>query len=156
MDSREVPAAAGLAVREVTVAFGGIKALEDVSVEVSAREVVGVIGPNGAGKTTLFNVICGFVAPDSGTLSWRERPLGNLRPDRLASLGIARTLQGVGLFSQLTVLENVMTGPDRFRRGLYTYFWRATPHPSLVVFDAPDATRACTRRMRSARGPMPP
>jgi branched-chain amino acid transport system ATP-binding protein len=106
-------------VREVTVAFGGIKALEDVSVEVSAGEVVGVIGPNGAGKTTLFNVICGFVAPDSGTLAWRERPLGKLRPDRLASLGIARTLQGVGLFSQLTVLENVMTGADRFRRSRY-------------------------------------
>jgi branched-chain amino acid transport system ATP-binding protein len=119
VDSREVPAAAGLAVREVTVAFGGIKALEDVSVEASAGEVVGVIGPNGAGKTTLFNVICGFVAPDSGTLSWRERPLGKLRPDRLASLGIARTLQGVGLFSQLTVLENVMTGTDRFRRSRY-------------------------------------
>jgi branched-chain amino acid transport system ATP-binding protein len=119
VDSREVPAAAGLAVREVTVAFGGIKALEDVSVEVSAGEVVGVIGPNGAGKTTLFNVICGFVAPDSGTLAWRDRPLGKLRPDRLASLGIARTLQGVGLFSQLTVLENVMTGADRFRRSRY-------------------------------------
>ena len=65
VDSREVPAAAGLAVREVTVSFGGIKALEDVSVEAAGGEVVGVIGPNGAGKTTLFNVICGFVAPNS-------------------------------------------------------------------------------------------
>ncbi|MGZ4182247.1 MAG: ABC transporter ATP-binding protein [Solirubrobacteraceae bacterium] len=119
MDSREVPAAAGLAVREVTVSFGGIKALEDVSVEVAGGEVVGVIGPNGAGKTTLFNVICGFVAPDSGSITWRDASLDRLRPHRLSSMGIARTLQGVGLFSKLTVLENVMTGADRFRRARY-------------------------------------
>ncbi|MGZ4185833.1 MAG: ABC transporter ATP-binding protein [Solirubrobacteraceae bacterium] len=119
MDSREVPAAAGLAVREVTVSFGGIRALEDVSVEVAGGEVVGVIGPNGAGKTTLFNVICGFVAPQSGTINWRDTSLDRLRPHRLSSLGISRTLQGVGLFSKLTVLENVMTGADRFRRARY-------------------------------------
>ena len=119
MDSREVHAAAGLAVREVTVSFGGIKALEDVSVDVAGSEVVGVIGPNGAGKTTLFNVICGFVAPDSGTISWRDSSLNRLRPHLLSSAGISRTLQSVGLFSKLTVLENVMTGADRFRRARY-------------------------------------
>ena len=119
MESREVPTAAGLAVREVTVSFGGIKALEDVSVEAAGGEVVGVIGPNGAGKTTLFNVICGFVAPNSGTISWRDRPLNGLSPHRLSSMGISRTLQGVGLFAKLTVLENVMTGADRFRRARY-------------------------------------
>ena len=119
MDSREVPAAAGLAVREVAVSFGGITALEGVSAEAASGEVVGVIGPNGAGKTTLFNVICGFVAPDSGTISWRDRSLNGLSPHRLSSLGISRTLQGVGLFSKLTVLENVMTGADRFRRARY-------------------------------------
>ncbi|HET7052174.1 MAG TPA: ABC transporter ATP-binding protein [Solirubrobacteraceae bacterium] len=119
MDSREVPAAAGLAVREVSVSFGGITALEDVSVEVAGGEVVGVIGPNGAGKTTLFNVICGFVAPDSGTITWRDGSMDRLRPHRLSSMGISRTLQGVGLFSKLTVLENVMTGADRFRRARY-------------------------------------
>jgi branched-chain amino acid transport system ATP-binding protein len=108
-----------LTVRDVTVSFGGISALKDVSVEVSGGEVVGVIGPNGAGKTTLFNVICGFVTPQSGTLAWRDRPLHRTRPDRLPYLGIARTLQGVGLFSQLTVLENVMAGAERFRRSRY-------------------------------------
>jgi len=75
-----------------------------------------VIGPNGAGKTTLFNVICGFVKPSAGRLQWRGRPLEGVRPHRLASLGIARTLQGVGLFEGLTVLENVMVGAHRFRR----------------------------------------
>jgi branched-chain amino acid transport system ATP-binding protein len=107
---------AGLSVRDVAVSFGGITALENVSVDVSPGEVLGVIGPNGAGKTTLFNVICGFVTPDSGTLRWRGNPMGRVHPDRLASLRIARTLQGVGLFAGLTVLENVMTGAQRFRR----------------------------------------
>jgi branched-chain amino acid transport system ATP-binding protein len=100
----------------VVVSFGGITALDGVSVDVSAGEVLGVIGPNGAGKTTLFNVICGFVRARSGTLSWRGRALTGVAPDRLASLGISRTLQGVGLFAGLTVLENVMAGAQRFRR----------------------------------------
>jgi branched-chain amino acid transport system ATP-binding protein len=110
------PNGAGLSVRDIGVSFGGIKALEGVSVDVSPGEVLGVIGPNGAGKTTLFNVICGFVRPQSGTISWRGKALARVHPDRLAGLGIARTLQGVGLFGGLTVLENVLAGAHRFRR----------------------------------------
>jgi len=106
----------GLSAHEVSVSFEGITALDRVSIDASRGEVVGVIGPNGAGKTTLFNVICGFVKPDAGELRWRGEPLTGNRPDRLATLGIARTLQGVGLFERLTVLENVMTGAQRFRR----------------------------------------
>jgi branched-chain amino acid transport system ATP-binding protein len=105
-----------LSVNDVGVSFGGITALDDVSLEVSTGEVLGVIGPNGAGKTTLFNVICGFVKPASGTLSWKGRPLAGIKPDRLASIGIARTLQGVGLFPRLTVLENVTVGSEHFRK----------------------------------------
>ena len=105
-----------LSVSEISVSFGGITALDGVSLEVSQGEVLGVIGPNGAGKTTLFNVICGFVTPASGTMRWRGQPLDGIRPHRLASLGIARTLQGVGLFAGLTVRENVVAGAQRFRR----------------------------------------
>ena len=94
----------------VTVRFGGLTALNAVSLHVDQGEVLGVIGPNGAGKTTLFNVVCGFTRPDEGTLRWRGDTLTGLRPHQLAGLGIARTLQGVGLFAGLTVLENVMTG----------------------------------------------
>jgi branched-chain amino acid transport system ATP-binding protein len=108
--------AVGLVARGLTVRFGGITALDDVSLELAPGEVLGVIGPNGAGKTTLFNVICGFVRADAGTLEWQGRELRGLRPDRLAGAGIARTLQGVGLFPRLTVLENVMLGASRFRR----------------------------------------
>jgi branched-chain amino acid transport system ATP-binding protein len=107
---------AELAVQGVTVRFGGITALEDVSLELERGEVLGVIGPNGAGKTTLFNCICGFVRPESGSISWRDVRLERVRPDRLAGHGIARTLQGVGLFSGLTVAENVCVGAQRFRR----------------------------------------
>ncbi|TDP97808.1 ABC transporter ATP-binding protein [Labedaea rhizosphaerae] len=102
-----------LSVAGVTVRFGGLVALSDVSLEVAPRTVVGVIGPNGAGKTTLFNVVCGFVRPKQGTLSWRGTTLRNHRPDQLANLGIARTLQGLGLFAGLSVLHNVMAGADR-------------------------------------------
>ncbi|HEY0357702.1 MAG TPA: ATP-binding cassette domain-containing protein, partial [Mycobacteriales bacterium] len=100
---------AGLALRSVTVRFGGLVALDDVSLRVPPGDVLGVIGPNGAGKTTVFNVVCGFVRPSSGSLTLDGAPL-TARPPRLAGLGIARTLQGVGLFGGLTVLENVMTG----------------------------------------------
>ena len=104
------------AARSLTVRFGGITALDAVSFELAGGEVLGVIGPNGAGKTTLFNVICGFVRPQSGTLEWDGRTLAKVGANRLARLGIARTLQGVGLFPRLTVLENVMVGAQRFRR----------------------------------------
>jgi branched-chain amino acid transport system ATP-binding protein len=106
----------GLRIDAVTVRFGGLTALDDVSLGVSPGEVVGVIGPNGAGKTTLFNVICGFVRPDEGDVAWGQRSLRTVRPHQLARLGIARTLQGVGLFAGLTALENVMAGAERRRR----------------------------------------
>jgi len=111
----------GLTVEEVTVSFGGITALDGVSLELTPGEVLGVIGPNGAGKTTLFNAICGFTPPDGGQLSWRGTSLRGVKPHQLPALGIARTLQGVGLFPHLTVLENVMTGAHRFHRaGLFS------------------------------------
>ena len=124
---REPHSGTGLTVRDVSVSFGGITALEEVSVEVDRGEVLGIIGPNGAGKTTLFNVICGFVEPDSGSLSWRGEALDEVRPDRLTRLGIARTLQGVGLFARLTALENVMVGAQRFRRARFAGALLALP-----------------------------
>ncbi|HEY1650661.1 MAG TPA: ABC transporter ATP-binding protein [Acidimicrobiales bacterium] len=101
-----------LAIDDVTIGFGGVLALDEVSMSVGPGEVVGVIGPNGAGKTTLFNVICGFVHPSSGHLTYRGRDLQGHHPHDLAKLGIARTLQGVGLCAGLTVRENVMLGAE--------------------------------------------
>jgi branched-chain amino acid transport system ATP-binding protein len=110
-------------VEDVSVRFAGITALDGVSLSASPGEVLGVIGPNGAGKTTLFNVICGFVRPGGGTISWRGQPLGRIRPHQLVKRGIARTVQGVRLFPHLTALENVMVGADHLHRpGLLSAF----------------------------------
>jgi branched-chain amino acid transport system ATP-binding protein len=115
-EDRRSPEDGALRVDDVTVRFGGLTALDEVSLDVAPGEIVGVIGPNGAGKTTLFNVICGFVRPDGGDIVWRGRSLRRLPSHRLSHIGIARTLQGVGLFSGLTVLENVMAGAEPRRR----------------------------------------
>jgi branched-chain amino acid transport system ATP-binding protein len=98
-----------LEVRSVTVRFGGLTALDAVSLAVPPRHVMGVIGPNGAGKTTLLNVLCGFIRPDVGEVFFGGRR-HQVRPHQLAGLGVARTLQGVGLYGGLTALENVMVG----------------------------------------------
>ena len=98
-----------LEVRSVTVRFGGLTALDAVSLAVPPQHVMGVIGPNGAGKTTLLNVLCGFIRPDDGEVYFGGRR-HQVRPHQLAALGVARTLQGVGLYSGLTALENVMVG----------------------------------------------
>ncbi|HEX5404260.1 MAG TPA: ABC transporter ATP-binding protein [Pseudonocardiaceae bacterium] len=105
-----------LRVDGICVSFGGLDVLTDVSVDVPSSGVLGVIGPNGAGKTTLFNVICGFVRPSKGTMSLGGRPLHGHRPHNVAELGIARTLQGLGLFSRLSVLDNVIAGTTHLSR----------------------------------------
>ena len=107
---------AALRIDDLTVRFGGLVALDAVSLSVAPGEVVGVIGPNGAGKTTLFNVACGFVRPTSGALEVRGQVQRRLRPHQLAGLGIARTLQGLGLFPHITCMENVMVGAHRHAR----------------------------------------
>jgi branched-chain amino acid transport system ATP-binding protein len=100
----------------VSISFGGLRALNDVHLQLNHGEVVGVIGPNGAGKTTLFNAICGLVEPDAGTLELDGHKCDWPKPYELVNLGIARTLQGVGLFPELTVLENVMIGAQKFAK----------------------------------------
>jgi branched-chain amino acid transport system ATP-binding protein len=110
VESATATAELGLEIEDVTVHFGGVVALDEVSLSVRPGEVVGVIGPNGAGKTTLFNVVCGFVRPTTGTVILDGAVQGRIHPHRLASLGVGRTLQGLGLFPGLTALENVMAG----------------------------------------------
>jgi len=104
------PSSGMLDISGVTVQFGGLTALDDVSLSAAPRQVTGIIGPNGAGKTTLLNATCGFVRPSQGSISFDGHELTGIRPHRLAGLGISRTLQGVGLFSGLSVAENVMIG----------------------------------------------
>ena len=99
-----------LDVADLTVRFGGVLALDGVSLKVEANEIHGIIGPNGAGKTTLFNAVCGFLRPARGTIRYRGEALLGTAPHQLARLGIARTLQSLGLWPGLTVLENLLVG----------------------------------------------
>src|SRR5436190_3409039 len=105
-----------LTVQSVTKRFGGIVAVDDVSLEVDAGEIVGLIGPNGAGKTTLFNLVTGIYRPDAGELVFMNTSLSGVAPHRVVSLGIARTFQNLELFSTMTVLENVLVAADRHRQ----------------------------------------
>ena len=97
-----------LKVNAVSKCFGGLTAVDDVSFQVQAGEIVGLIGPNGAGKTTLFNVISGYYAPTRGTVQFRGADIGGKPPYHLAGVGIGRTFQVVKPFAGLTVLENVV------------------------------------------------
>jgi branched-chain amino acid transport system ATP-binding protein len=111
-----------LDVNGLVVKFESLTALDDVTLTAAPRTVTGIIGPNGAGKTTLLNAICGFVRPQAGQVTFEGRSLAGVRPDQLARLGLGRTLQSVGLFSGLSVVENVMIGATvQSRAG----FWSA-------------------------------
>ncbi len=108
-----------LRLTSISKRFGGLQALSDVSFALEPGTVVGLIGPNGAGKTTMFNMVTGFVTPDSGEIALDGRPITGLAPHRICHLGISRTFQIVRPFSQMTVLKNVMVGAfvrtDRYR-----------------------------------------
>lgn len=99
-----------LSVERVSVRFGGIVALTDVSFEVTRGGVTAVIGPNGAGKTTLFNVMTGIYRPTEGRILFGEHDLTRLRSHKIARLGLARTFQAPALFGGMTVLENLLLG----------------------------------------------
>jgi branched-chain amino acid transport system ATP-binding protein len=99
-----------LEVRDLSVSFAGLQALSDVSLDVHPGEIKALIGPNGAGKTTLFNAIAGYIRPDRGTVTLRGEQIQELTAHEIAALGVRRTFQNGGLFGEMTVLENVLTG----------------------------------------------
>ncbi len=95
---------------KITMKFGGLTAVNEFSVDVPEKEIYGLIGPNGAGKTTVFNMITGNLQPTSGVVYFKDTPLTGLKPYKIVSLGMARTFQNIRLFTNLSVLENVLTG----------------------------------------------
>lgn len=108
-----------LATENVSITLSGLKILEDVSIGVPEGTVTGLIGPNGAGKTTVFNIMSGFLTPDEGNVRFDGKKLKHIKTHHLTKMGISRTLQGVGLFSSLTALENVMLGgSSRVKSGI--------------------------------------
>jgi branched-chain amino acid transport system ATP-binding protein len=107
----------------ITLAFGGITALNEVSLEVRRHEILAIIGPNGAGKTSMLNVINGFYQPQLGSITWKGRSRRHIRPYQAAAQGIARTFQNVALFKGMTTLDNIMTG--RLLRMRRNFLWQA-------------------------------
>ena len=97
-------------VDHLSISFGGIKALQDISFTINKGEIFSVIGPNGAGKTTLFNCISGLYKPDQGNIRFKGNPIENKKPDTIARMGIARTFQNIELFSHMNTMENIMLG----------------------------------------------
>ncbi|MBA3653669.1 MAG: ABC transporter ATP-binding protein [Actinobacteria bacterium] len=116
-----------LEVRELSISFGGLQALNQVSFAVEEGEIFGLIGPNGAGKTTLFNCVSGLIQATSGVIHYEGQPLDGLPIHARSLVGIARTFQNLNLFHGLTVLENLMVPVEvRQRRGFIADAFRAT------------------------------
>ncbi len=97
-------------VEHLSISFGGLKAVNDVSFNVEKNTIFSIIGPNGSGKTTIFNIISGIYRPDSGSILCNGEELVGLTPDRIARKGVARTFQNIELFSNATVMDNLMLG----------------------------------------------
>jgi branched-chain amino acid transport system ATP-binding protein len=107
----------------ISLAFGGVRALSDISLEIREHEILAIIGPNGAGKTSMLNVINGFYHPQEGTITFKGKTRRRMRPHQAAETGIARTFQNVALFRGMTTLDNVMTG--RLLRMRRNFLWQA-------------------------------
>jgi branched-chain amino acid transport system ATP-binding protein len=108
-----------LSVEEISIHFGGLRAVDGVSFAIQTGQIHGLIGPNGAGKTTIFNCVTGFSRPAHGRIRFQGRTITQLRPDQIARLGIARTFQNVQLFRGMSVLDNILVGMhSHMRTGL--------------------------------------
>lgn len=122
-----------LEIQNLAKSFGGVKALQDVSLSIDSDEIVAVIGPNGAGKTTMFNLISGIYRPDSGDIVFEGKSIKGKPQHEIAKVGISRTFQNVRLFRGLKVIENVMTPLDAL--GKYTIIEAMLPVSSKIHTD---------------------
>jgi branched-chain amino acid transport system ATP-binding protein len=117
-----------LDVQNVSLSFGGVKAIRDVSFDIKKGEIRAIIGPNGAGKTSMLNVINGFYHPQEGTITFKGNVRSQMRPHEAASTGIARTFQNVALFRGMSTLDNIMTGRTlKMKTSLFWHLFRFGP-----------------------------
>jgi branched-chain amino acid transport system ATP-binding protein len=117
-----------LAIENVSLSFGGVKAIRDVSFDIRKGEIRAIIGPNGAGKTSMLNVINGFYTPQAGRITFKGKARAKMRPHDAAAGGIARTFQNVALFRGMTALDNIMAGRTlAMKRGLFWQLLRFGP-----------------------------
>lgn len=117
-----------LNVENISLSFGGVKAISDVSFDIRKGEIRAIIGPNGAGKTSMLNVINGFYHPQMGTITFRGETRRKMRPYQAASSGISRTFQNVALFSGMSTLDNIMAGRTlKMHKNFFWQMWRYGP-----------------------------
>jgi branched-chain amino acid transport system ATP-binding protein len=117
-----------LNVENVSLSFGGVRAIRDVSFDIKPGEIRAIIGPNGAGKTSMLNVINGFYHPQQGRITYKGATRRRMRPHQAAAQGIARTFQNVALFKGMTTLDNILTGRSlRMQRSFFWQLWRYGP-----------------------------
>lgn len=125
MNSKEVLSKNVLEINNLSISFGGLKAVDDVSFNLKNGELLGLIGPNGAGKTTLFNMLSGVYTPTSGEIILDGELVNGNNPDKLSKLGVARTFQNIRLFDNLTVLDNVKLAMNQYMEyGILTGMFR--------------------------------
>src|SRR5512138_3357022 len=105
-----------LEVKNISLAFGGVKALTDISFDVREHEVRAIIGPNGAGKSSMLNCINGVYSPQQGSITLRGQTFRHMNSRQVAEMGIARTFQNLALFKGMSVLDNIMTGRNLYMR----------------------------------------
>jgi branched-chain amino acid transport system ATP-binding protein len=117
-----------LNVENVSLSFGGVRAIRDVSFDIKRGEIRAIIGPNGAGKTSMLNVINGFYHPQQGRITYKGATRRRMRPHQAAAQGIARTFQNVALFKGMTTLDNILTGRTlRMHKSFFWQLWRYGP-----------------------------
>jgi branched-chain amino acid transport system ATP-binding protein len=118
-----------LTVQDLSISFGGLKALDGVGFMVEKGEIYSIIGPNGAGKTTVFNCISGIYKPSGGKILFKDQDITPLKPHRVAQIGIARTFQNIELFAHMTAMNNLMLGRhNKLQAGIWAGATFLTPH----------------------------
>jgi branched-chain amino acid transport system ATP-binding protein len=130
-----------LELNEIRVDVAGLRALSEVSFALEPSQILSVIGPNGAGKSTLFNVITGYVQPSKGGVRFAGQPIAGMQPHQISSLGMRRTFQNGGIFADMTVLENVLTGLNQL----------TASSPLGIIFGGASARRAEREATQKAR-----
>ncbi len=132
-----------LEVRDVSLSFGGVRAISDLSFDVHAGEVLAIIGPNGAGKTSVLNVVTRVFSPSSGSLKCGDQELTRIKRHEVAALGIARTFQNIELFEAATVMDNLLLGRHRFAQG--AWWQQVLRTPTVTALE--EASRAAVEEV---------
>lgn len=132
-----------LEVRDVSLSFGGVRAISDLSFDVHAGEVLAIIGPNGAGKTSVLNVVTRVFSPNSGSLKCGGHELTRIKRHEVAALGIARTFQNIELFEAATVMDNLLLGRHRFAQG--AWWQQVLRTPTVTALE--EASRAAVEEV---------